>query len=91
MESGVTQERKQEIIREFGGSDNNTGSTEAQIAIFTERIKHITEHLKKHKKDYSSTRALVKLVGKRKRLLKYLAQKNLDSYRSLIKQLKIRR
>lgn len=89
--SGLTKERKEKIVKEYGGSENNTGSTEAQIALFTEKINHITGHLKTHKQDYSSTRALVTLVGKRKRLLNYLAKKDLEGYRELIKKLKIRR
>lgn len=65
----LTAEKKKELISNFGGSEANTGSTEAQIAIFTLRINHLTEHLKVHRKDYDTQRALLKLVGKRRRLL----------------------
>ena len=87
----LSSEKKKEIFKEFGGSDTNTGSTEAQIAMFSERINHITGHLKGNKKDFSSTRALVKLVGKRRRLLNYLAKKDLEGYRALVKKLNLRR
>ena len=87
----LTKERKQELFKELGGSENNTGSTEAQIAMFTERINHITDHLKTNKKDFSSTKALVTLVGKRRKLLNYLAKKDLNAYRSLIERLGIRK
>lgn len=87
----LTKERKTELFKELGGSEKNTGSTEAQIAMFTERINHITGHLKTNKKDFSSTKALVTLVGKRRKLLNYLAKKDLDAYRSLIERLGIRK
>ena len=87
----ITAEKKKEIFKQFSGEETNTGSTKAQIALFTERIKEITEHLKKNKKDYSSTRSLINMVGKRKKLLKYLAKKDLEGYRALIKELKLRR
>lgn len=87
----LTKERKIEIFREYGGKDVNTGSTEAQIAMFSERIAHITQHLKGAKKDYSSTRALIMLVGKRRRLLNYLAKKDINAYRALITKLDLRK
>jgi small subunit ribosomal protein S15 len=84
-------ERKIEIFKEFGGKENNTGSTEAQIAMFSERISHITQHLKTAKKDFSSTRSLIMLVGKRRRLLNYLAKKDINAYRALIAKLDLRK
>jgi small subunit ribosomal protein S15 len=87
----LTKEKKVEIFKEFGGSATNTGSAAAQIALFTERINHITGHLKKAPKDYSSTRALIMLVGKRRRLLKYLAKKDINAYRALIEKLDLRK
>lgn len=89
--AGTTKEQKTKIFKEYGGVDTNTGSTEAQIALFSERINHITAHLKNNKKDYSSTRALVAMVGKRRSLLDYLAKKDLEGYRALVKKLNLRR
>lgn len=89
--SNLTSENKKEIFKEFGGTEANTGSTEGQIAMYSQRINHITDHLKMNKKDFSSTRALVKLVGKRRRLLNFLAMRDLEGYRALIKQLNLRR
>ncbi len=79
------------IFKEHGGSEKNTGSTEAQIALFTKRINHISGHLKDNKKDVASSRALVQLVAKRKSLLKYLAQKDIERYRKIIDKLKLRK
>jgi small subunit ribosomal protein S15 len=87
----VTKEVKKNIFAEYGGSEKNTGSTEAQIALFTSRINHISDHLKTNRKDHSNTRALLIMVGKRKRLLNYLAKKNLNGYRALIAKLGIRK
>lgn len=87
----ITKERKEEIIEKYGGSTENTGSTEAQIAIFTERINDLTEHLKDHPQDHASRRGLLKMVGKRRRLLNYLAKKDIETYRSLISDLGIRK
>ncbi len=87
----LTKERKQEIIEKFGGSSGNTGSTEAQIAIMTERINHLTGHLKEHKKDHASRRGLLLLVGKRRRLLDYLMKTDIEKYRTLIQELGIRK
>lgn len=82
---------KTEIIDEFKKKDGDTGSTEVQVAILTERIKHLTEHLKTHKKDYHSRLGLLKLVGKRRRLLNYFKGKDLEGYRALIEKLGIRK
>lgn len=87
----VTSEVKKDIFKKFGGKEANTGSTEGQIALYTERINHISEHLKDNKKDHSSTRSLLKMVGKRKRLLQYLAHKDINGYRQLIEQLGLRK
>jgi small subunit ribosomal protein S15 len=89
--SHFTAEKKANIFKNFGGQDNNTGSIEAQIAMLTERINHISTHLKGNKKDFSSNRGLMQLVGRRKRLLIYLSHNNLSSYRSLIEKLGIRK
>ena len=87
----LTTEKKKEIFKKYGKSDKNTGSTEGQIALFTYRIAFLTEHLKKNKKDFSTQRALVKLVGKRRSLLNYLKQRDIERYRAIIKSLKLRR
>jgi len=87
----ATKEVKKNIFTEFGGAETNTGSTEAQVALFTSRINHISDHLKTNRKDHSNTRALLIMVGKRKRLLNYLAKKNLNGYRALIAKLGIRK
>ncbi len=87
----LTKERKSEIVGQYGGNSKDTGRTEVQIALLTERITELTEHFKTHKKDHNSRRGLLKLVGQRRRLLDYLAKKDLEGYRSLIKQLGIRK
>lgn len=87
----ITKERKQELIEKYGGSEDNTGSTEAQIAIFTERIHDLTDHLKDHEQDHASRRGLLKLVGKRRDLLDYLKKKDIEKYRELISDLGIRK
>lgn len=87
----ITKERKQEIIEKYGNSKDDAGSTEAQIAIFTERINELTEHLKEHKQDHSSRRGLLKMVGKRRRLLNYLKKKDIEKYRELIDELGLRK
>jgi ribosomal protein S15, bacterial/organelle len=87
----VTKEKKAEIFANYGGSAANTGSIEAQIALVTERIAHISGHLQKNKKDFSTHRGLMQLVGQRKRLLTYLQRTNLTSYRSLIEKLGLRK
>lgn len=87
----LSKEKKEEIFKEFGGSEKNTGSTEAQVALFTYRIQSLSEHLKENKKDHSSRRTLLTLVGKRKRLLDYLKSKDIAKYRELITKLGIRK
>ncbi len=82
---------KQEIIKEYGKYDKDTGSTEVQVALISERIDHLTEHLKDHKKDHHTRRGLLMLVGKRKRLLEYLQNQDINRYRDLIDKLGIRR
>ncbi len=87
----LSTEKKKEFFNKFGGSDTNTGSTEGQIALFSFRIAHLTEHLKKNRKDYATQRALQLLVGKRRSLLDYLKNKDVEKYRNLIKELGLRR
>jgi len=87
----LTKERKTEIFTKFGKVETNTGSSEGQIALFTERINHLTEHLKNHKKDFSTQMGLYRLVGKRRKLLNYLMDRDIKRYRSVIKELKIRK
>jgi len=87
----ITKEQKEEIIEKFGGSDKNTGSTEAQIALLTARINHLTGHLGDNKKDHASRRGLLKMVGKRRRLLNYLRDNDIERYRELLKELGIRK
>ena len=87
----LTAEKKQEIFAKHGKSNTDTGSSEGQIALFSYRINHLTEHLKSNKKDYSTERALVMLVGKRRRLLDYLKANDIERYRKIIKELGIRK
>lgn len=87
----ITKEQKQEIITKYGGSGENSGSTEAQIAIFTARINDLTDHLKTNRKDHASRRGLLKMVGKRRRLLNYLKERDIEKYRNLISDLGIRK
>ena len=87
----LTTEKKNEIIKQFGANSEDSGKTEVQIALLTERIRYLTEHFKDHKKDNHSRRGLLKLVGQRRRLLDYLAKKDIERYRSIIKELGIRR
>ena len=89
----LTSEKKQELFKTHGivKSATDTGSAESQIALFTYRINHLTEHLKKNKKDFSTERALTMLVGKRRRLLDYLIKKDINRYRAIIKELGIRK
>ena len=82
--------QKAEIIKKFGKSEKNTGSVEVQIALLTKNIAELTEHLKIHAKDFQGRRGLLMMVGKRTRLLAYLKKENLEGYRTLVKQLKIR-
>ncbi|OQD43916.1 30S ribosomal protein S15 [Croceivirga radicis] len=87
----LSKEAKAEIFKKHGGSEGNTGSTEGQIALFTYRINHLTQHLKRNHKDFNTERSLVKLVGKRRSLLDYLKKKDINKYRALIKDLGIRK
>ena len=82
---------KQEIIKEYGKSDTDTGSAEVQVALLSSRIDHLTDHLKAHKKDHHTRRGLLMLVGKRKRLLQYLQDQDVQRYRDLIDKLGLRR
>ena len=82
---------KEEIFKEHGKSEKDSGTAEAQIALFTNRINHLTNHLKENKKDFNTERSLVKMVGKRKSLLTYLKNKDIERYRSIIKKLSIRK
>ncbi|MGI6330372.1 MAG: 30S ribosomal protein S15 [Zhaonellaceae bacterium] len=82
---------KQEIIEKFKVHETDTGSPEVQIALLTERINHLTEHLKLHKKDFHSRRGLLKMVGQRRGLLNYLKKNNFERYRSIVEQLNLRR
>ena len=91
MAEYLSKEKKEEIFKEFGGSEKNTGSTEGQVALFTYRIQQLSEHLKKNPKDHSCRKALLSLVGKRKRLLVYLQKTHLNAYRELIEKLGIRK
>ncbi len=91
MENYLSSENKSEIFAKYGKSNEDTGSAESQIALFTYRIKHLTEHLKKNKKDFSTQRALLSLVGKRRRLLDYLKRNDIERYRAIIKELGLRK
>ncbi|HLW13963.1 MAG TPA: 30S ribosomal protein S15 [Flavobacteriaceae bacterium] len=84
-------EKKKEIFAKYGKSETDTGSTEGQIALFTYRIAHLSEHLKKNPKDFNTEKSLVRLVGKRRSLLDYLMKKDVVKYRELIKEMKLRR
>lgn len=87
----ITTEEKKEIFAKYGNSPNDTGSAAAQVALFTERISRLTDHLKEHKKDHSTRLGLLKLVGKRRRLLNYIMKKDIEAYRKLIADLGIRK
>ena len=84
-------ENKTEIIREHQAHESDTGSPEVQVAVLTKRITHLTDHMREHKHDFHSRRGLLKLVGKRRRLLKYLQKKDVERYRALIATLGLRR
>ncbi len=86
-----TKELKQEIIKEFGANAQDTGSTEVQIALLTARIRELTEHFKVNKKDHASRRGLLKMVGQRRRLLRYLKNNDIDKYRELLLKLNLRK
>ena len=87
----ITPEKKSELIKEFGKDEKDTGSTEVQVAILTERINNLNKHFKEHKHDYHSNRGLLKLVGKRRNLLAYLRDNDVARYRELISRLGLRR
>ena len=87
----LTQERKQELVSQFGENDQDTGNTRGQVALLTERINQLTEHLRSNKKDHHSRRGLLMLVGRRRRLLNYFQKHDLEGYRALIKELGLRR
>lgn len=87
----LTADKKKEIFAKHGKSETNTGSSEGQIALFTNRINHLTQHLKTNKKDFGTQRALLKLVGKRRKLLDYLKHRDIERYRATLKALKLRK
>lgn len=87
----LTSEIKREFFKKFGKTETNTGSAEGQIALFTHRINHLSEHLKKQQKDFSTERSLIRLVGKRRSLLDYLQKKDIARYRQIISELGIRK
>lgn len=87
----LTKEKKESIVKKYGKNTNDTGSIEVQVALLTERINELTEHLKEHKQDKHSKLGLLKMVGKRRRLLDYLKKENVQRYRELIKNLNIRK
>ena len=89
--AAITSERKREIAAKFGSGEKDTGATEVQIALLTERINHLTEHLREQKHDHHSRRGLLMLVGKRRRFLDYLQRDDLEGYRALIKELGLRK
>ena len=87
----VTAERKQELVAKFGRSEGDTGTAEVQIALLTERINDLTQHLRAHSKDHHSRRGLLMLVGQRRRLLRYLQRKDIERYRAIVSELGLRR
>ncbi|MEC7478480.1 MAG: 30S ribosomal protein S15 [Bacteroidota bacterium] len=87
----ITKKIREDIFKDNGASEKDTGSTEGQIALFTTKINHLTNHLKENKKDYNTERSLLKMVGKRKSLLNYLKNKDINRYRSIIKKLSLRK
>ncbi len=87
----ITAEQKAELVQRFGKDENDTGATEVQVALLTHRINHLTEHLRTHKHDHHSRRGLLMLVGRRRRFLNYLQNNDLEGYRSLIRELGLRR
>ena len=86
----ITKERKAELVKLYGKDENDTGSAAVQVAILTDRIRELTEHMKSHKKDFHTRRGLLMLVGKRRRLLSYIKKGDIEAYRALIKSLGIR-
>lgn len=87
----IAKERKQEIIKEFGKGENDTGSTEVQVALLTENINHLTEHFKTHKKDFAGRRGLLRMVGQRRNMLDYLRTLDIERYRAVVKALGLRK
>lgn len=87
----LTKEEKQDLFAKHGKGKNDTGSAEGQIALFTQRISHLSDHLKTNRKDYNTERSLVKLVGKRRSLLDYLMKKDIMRYRAIVKELGLRK
>ncbi len=87
----LSKEKVEEIFKEYAGDPKNTGSIEGQIALFTYRIQKLSEHLRQHKKDFSCKRALLQLVGKRRRMLRYLAKKDIERYRNIVQKLGLRK
>lgn len=87
----LTKERKQEIIKKYGKGTNDSGTTEVQVALLTEKINNLTDHFTAHKKDHASRRGLMMMVGKRRRLLDYLQRKDIERYRTIIKELNLRK
>lgn len=87
----ITPERKQELIEEYATKTGDTGSADVQVAVLTERIRNLTEHMQTHKKDFHSRRGLLMMVGQRRRLLDYVKRKDVKRYESLIKRLELRR
>ena len=87
----IASERKRQIVTQFGGSEADTGSTRVQVALLTEQINDLTEHLRAHAKDHHSRRGLLRLVGRRRRLLNYLQRNNLEAYRTLVRELGLRK
>ena len=87
----LSTEAKKDIFKKYGKSEKDSGNSEGQVALFTERINHLTEHLKKNQKDFATERSLISMVGKRKKLLKYLEAKDIERYRAIIKKLKLRK
>lgn len=91
MAEYLTAEKKQEIFGQYGTSNTDTGSAESQVALFSYRIAHLTEHMKSNRKDYGTQRALLRLVGKRRRLLDYLKTTDIERYRAIVKALNLRK
>ena len=87
----LTSEKKEELFSQYGKSNKDTGSVESQVALFSYRIAHLTEHLKKNHKDFETQRSLIKLVGKRRALLDYMKKKDIERYRAIVKALNLRK
>lgn len=91
MAEYLSSDKKQEIFGKYGKSNTDTGSAESQIALFSYRITHLTDHLRSNKKDYNTQRALLRLVGKRRKLLDFLKDKDIERYRNIVKELSLRK